>query len=139
MKIANTMTTEKIKEFVNNSELPQLQKNVMNGFIDRAKDEQERKQEDRQLIGQVANEKELSEVILSTDEVKIYTINGKDEWDVKYPFRSIYLSKKGTWEMTDIVSQNLDLAYLVYLQYKHLGLNSQFVDFAMKMLGIPNK
>jgi hypothetical protein len=31
------------------------------------------------------------------------------------------------------------LAYLVYLQYKHLGLNSQFLDFAMKMLEIPNE
>ena len=133
------MTTEKIKEFVNNSELPQLQKNVINGFIDRAKDEQERKREDRQLIEQVANEKKLSEVILSTDEVKIYTVSGKDEWDIKYPFRSIYLSKKGTWERTNTVSPNFDLAFLVYLQYKHLGLNSQFVDFAMKMLEIPNE
>jgi hypothetical protein len=128
------MTTEKIKELVNNSELPQLQKNVMNSFIDRAKDEQERKREDRQLIEQVANEKKLSEVILSTDEVKIYTVSGKDEWDIKYPFRSIYVGKKGTWERANTVSPNLDLAYLVYLQYKHLGLNSQFVDFAMKML-----
>lgn len=132
------MKTEKIKEFVNNSELPQLQRNVMNGFIDRAKEEQERKREDRQLIEQVANEKKLSKVVLSTDEVKIYTVSGKDEWDIKYPFRSIYVGKKGTWERTGTVSPNLDLAYLVYLQYKHLGLNSQFVDFAMKMLEIPN-
>lgn len=130
------MTIEKIKEFVNNSELPQLQKNVMNGFIDRAKDEQDRKQEDRQLIEQVANEKKLSEVILSTDEVKIYTVSSKDEWDIRYPFRSIYLSKKGTWERTNTVSPSLDLAFLVYLQYKHLGLNSEFADFALRMLGI---
>jgi hypothetical protein len=133
------MTTEKLKEFVNNSELPQLQKNVMNGFIDRAKDEQERKREDRQLIEQVAYEKKLSEVILSTDEVKIYTVGGNDEWVVKYPFRSIYLSKKGTWEKCNTVSPSLDLAFLIYLQYKHLGLNSQFVDFATKMLEIPNE
>ena len=126
------MTTEKIKEFVNNSELSQLQKNVMNGFIDRAKEEQERKREDRQLIEQVANEKKLSEVILSTDEVKIYTVSGKDEWDTKYPFRSIYLTKTGIWARTNTVSPSFDLAFLVYLQYKHLGLNSQFVDFAMK-------
>lgn len=132
------MNTEKIKEFVNNSELPQLQKNVMNGFIDRAKEEQERQREDRQLIEQVANEKKLSEVILSNDEVKIYTVSGKDEWDIKYPFRSIYVGKKGTWERCSTVSPTLDLAYLVYLSHKHLGLNSQFVDFAMKMLEIPN-
>jgi hypothetical protein len=72
----------------------------------------------------------------------IYHINtycSNDEWDIKYPFRSIYLSKKGTWERTNTVSQSFDLAFLVYLQYKHLGLNSQFVDFAMKMLEIPNE
>lgn len=130
------MDTEKIKEFVNNSELPQLQKNVMNGFIDRAKKEQERKDEDRQLIEQVANEKKLSEVVLSTDEVKIYTVSGKDEWDIKYPYRSICLSKKGTWERIHIISPTFDLAFLIYLQYKHLDLNSQFVHFAVKMLGI---
>lgn len=131
------MSIEKIKELVNNSELPQLQKYIMNGFIERAKEEQERKREDRQLIEQVANEKKLSEVIFSNDEVKIYTVFGKDEWSIKYPFRSIYIGKKGTWERNNTVSPNLDLAYLVYLQYKHLGQNSQFVDFAMKMLEIP--
>lgn len=132
------MTTDKIKEVINNSELSQLQKNVMKGFIERAKEEQEMKREDRQLIEQVANEKKLSEVILSTDEVKIYTVSGKDEWDIKYPFRSIYLSKKGTWERTNTISPTLDWAFLVYLQYKYLGLNSQFVDFAVKMLEITN-
>ena len=132
------MNTEKIKEFVSNSELPQLQKNVMYGFIDRAKYEQERKSEDRKLIEQVANEKKLSEVILSTDEVKIYTVIGKSEWDILYPFRSIYLNKKGNWERVNTVSPNFDLAFLTYLQYKCLGSNSQFVDFAMKMLEIPN-
>src|SRR5690606_21770554 len=117
----------------NNSELSQLQKNVMNGFIDRAKDEQERKREDRLLIEQVTNEKKLSEVILSTDEVKIYTVSGKDEWDIKCPFRGVYVGKKGTWERISTVSPTFDVAFLVYLQHKYLGLNSQFVDFAMKM------
>lgn len=130
------MKTEKLKELVSNSNLPQLQKNVMNGFIDRVTEEQERKREDRQLIEQVANEKKLSEIILSTDEVKIYTVSGNDEWDVKYPFRSIYLGKKGTWERTNMVSPNLDLAFLSYLQYKHLDEASQFVYFAAKMLEI---
>ena len=110
----------------------------MYGFIDRAKYEQERKSEDRKLIEQVANEKKLSEVILSTDEVKIYTVIGKSEWDILYPFRSIYLNKKGNWERINTVSPNFDLAFLTYLQYKYIGSNSQFVDFAMKMLEIPN-
>ena len=132
------MNTEKLVELLVKSDLPQMQKSVFGGFIQRASDRETKRQDDRQFIEQIANEKKLSEVILSTDEVKIYTVSGKDELDIKYPFRSIYLGKKGTWERTNTVSPNLDLAYLVYLQYKHLGLNSQFVDFAMKMLEIPN-
>jgi hypothetical protein len=131
------MTTEKIKELVNNSELPEIIKINLNGFIDRAKEEQERKYEDRLLIEQVANEKKLSEVILSTDEVKIYTVSIKSEWHIEYPFRIIYLGNDGTWQIINTIYPNLDLAYLGYMQYKYLGLNSQFVDFAMKMLEIP--
>lgn len=133
------MNTEKIKELVINSDLPHFQKSIMNGFIDRAKDGQERIIEDRRLIKQVSNVNNLSEVILSTDEVKIYTVSGKDECDVKYPFRCIYIDKNGTWQRCNDVSPTLDLAFLVYLQHKHLGLNNQFVYFAMKMLEIPNE
>lgn len=130
------MTTDKLKEFVASSDLPPIQKNVMIGFIERAKQDNERRREDRLLIEHVANEKKLSEIIFSTDEVKIYTVRGKDEWDIKYPYRSIYVSEKGKWERTTTVSPSLDLAYLVYLEHKHLGLNSQFVQFATKMLEI---
>lgn len=129
--------TEKLVEFVNNSELPQLQKSVMIGFITRAENQEADKQEDRMLIEQVANEKNLSRVILSTDEVKIYTVNGKGEWDTKYPYRSIYIDKKGTWQRSCTVSPSLDIAFLVYLQNKYLGLNSQFTEFALKILEIP--
>jgi len=129
------MTTEKIKEFVTNSELPQFQKNLMNGFIDRAIDERETKRKDRKLIEQVANEKKLFEITLSTDEVKIYTVSGKDEWDIKYPFRSIFF-KDGKWFRTHIVSPCLDTAFLVYLGEKHQDGNSQFSQFAIKMLEI---
>lgn len=130
------MTTDKLKEFVNSSELPQFQKNAMNGFIDRAKERQEQNREDGQLIEQVAHEKNLSEVIFSNDEVKIYRVSGNNEWDIKYPYRSIYVGSRGAWERSNTVSPNLDLAFLVYLQHKYLGYNSQFVDFAIKMLGI---
>ena len=92
---------------------------------------------DRELISQVAKEDKdkLLEVVLSTDEVKVYTVSGKDEWDIKYPFRSIY-AEKGTWKRSSTVSPTFDIALIVYLQNKYLGLNSQFVEFAMKMLEI---
>lgn len=130
------MNIDKLKELIESSELSQLQKNVMNGFIQRAKDEQERKSEDRQLIEQVANVKNLSEVVLSTYEVKIYTVSGIDEWDIKYPFRSIYLDKQGKWRRVNTVAPTLDTAFLNYLEYKHIGWNTRFADFAIKMLEI---
>jgi len=132
------MITEKIKELILNSTENQIQKNFMVGFISRAEEAQRIKNEDRQLIEQVANENNLSEVILSTDEVKIYTVRGKEEWDIKYPFRCIYLHESNTWKRATTVSPSLELAFLVYLEKKHLGDNSQFVDFAMKMLEINN-
>lgn len=132
-------TTEKIKDLINNSDSLQIHKNILCGLIDRATDEQEIRQADRKLIEEVAKEKKLLEVIISTDEVKIYTISPRgtsDEWDIKYPFRSIYRLTSGTWVRTATVSPDLDTAYLVYLQHKYLGMNSQFVDFAIKMLEI---
>lgn len=130
------MNTDKLKELVNNSELSQVQKNIMNGFVQRASDAQDKKSEDRLLIEQVAHEKHLSQIVLSTDEVKIYTVNGSDKWDIENPYRSIFVGKKGTWERSGMVSPSLDTAFLVYLQTKHLGFNSQFADFAIKMLEI---
>lgn len=129
------MTTEKIKDLINCSELPQLQKNVMNGFVDRAKEQEEKKREERELISSICT-KSIEDVIFSSDDVKIFTIRGKDDWDKEYPYRSIFL-KDGKWITTNVVSPNFDLAFLVYLQHKHLGYNSQFVDFAMKMLEMP--
>jgi len=129
--------SERLKELVNNSEFSQIQKNMMIGFISRANEDQEKKSNDRKLIEEIANEKRFSEVIISTDEIKIYTVSGHGEWEIKYPFRSIYLDKNGVWSRTNTVSPNLDIAYLIVLQCKHLGLNSEFVGFAMKMLEMP--
>lgn len=125
-----------LQKLVDNSELKPIQKNILKGFVKRAYEAEEQNKKDRELIEKIASEKKLSEIVFSTDEVKIYTVFGKEEWDVKYPFRSIYLNNKGVWERTNTVSPNMDLAYLVYLEKKHLGMNSQFVDFAMKMLEI---
>lgn len=75
---------------------------------------------------------------MSNDDVKIYTVRPKekDDWETKYPYRSIVKNKDGKWTRSCTVSPTLDIAYLVYLENKHLGLNSQFSEFAMKMLGI---
>lgn len=129
------MNTEKIKELVDSSELPQLQKNVMKGFITRASEERDEECKNKKLIKEVAKERHLSKIILSTDEVKIYTVTTYDEWSSKYPFRSIYF-KDGRWRRNSTVTPTLDTAFLSYLEKKHLGSNSQFADFAIKMLSI---
>lgn len=130
------MNTDKIKELINSSDLNQLQKNVTNGFIDRANNYEIERQLDRDLIEKVAKETKLKSVILSTEDVKIYTVYGKDEWSIKYPFRSIYLNKDGKWVRCNAVAPNLDTAFIIYLEQKYLGMNSRFSDFALKMLEI---
>lgn len=132
------MNTEKLKELITNSDSSQAHKNIMIGFIDKAKENESLRREDRKLIEEVGSVKHLDEVILSNDDVKIYTVRpkGVEDWDTKYPYRSISKDKEGKWRRNATVSPTLDLAYLVYLENKYLGLNSQFSDFAIKMLGI---
>ena len=128
---------DKIIELIKNSDLVQMQKNVFAGFVERASEKDRLNKEDRELIKSLIYEKhKLSDIIISTDEVKIYTVSGNDEWDVKYPFRSIYKDNNGRWIRVATVSSSLDLAFLNYLEEKHLSSNSNFVNFAIKMLEI---
>jgi hypothetical protein len=94
---------------------------------------------DKLLIENVSKESKLLEVILSTDEVKIYTVKGDHNWDVKYPFRIIYKNKQCVWVRCDTVSPSFDIAMLVYLQWKYIGRNTDFVNFTMKMLDFPKE
>jgi hypothetical protein len=127
-------TLENLTTVIEKSDFPFLTKSAMKGFIYRANQYQEKIGDDRALIGNVSRCK-VNQILLSTDEVKIYTISGNDEWDIKYPFRSIYF-KDGQWLRVDIVSPTLDVAMLNYLQYKQLGANNDFANFAIKMLEI---
>lgn len=130
------MNTEKIQELITNSDLPQIKKQVSIGFISRAEKAYEKSVADKDLIIKIGNVNTYFETILSTDEVKIYKVSGKDEWDIKYPFRSIYLDKNGNWKRVATVAPTLDTAFIAYLENKYLGENSGFSDFALKMLEI---
>lgn len=130
------MNIQALEDLLAKSELNTLQKNLLSRFIARAKHEQNKKNEYLQLVEQVANERRVSEILYSNDEVIIYSINGKDEWDIKYPIRGIFINENKVWKRIHNVSPSFDLAYLNYLEKKHLGDNSQFTDFAIKMLGI---
>lgn len=132
------MNTEKLKELITNSDSNQLQKNIMIGFIDRANELESLRREDRKLIELIASEKYIDEVVISNEDVRIYKIknNDKESWGYKYPYRSIVKDKNGIWRRSVTASPTLDLAYLVYLENKYLGLNSKFHEFAIKMLDI---
>ena len=86
------MNTEKLKELITNSDSNQVHKNIMIGFIDRATENDSLRREDRKLIEEVGSVKNLDEVVLSNDDVKIYTVRPKekDDWDTKYPYKSIF-------------------------------------------------
>ena len=130
------MKNQRIKKLVEESEMPKLQKNVINRFLDWASEEKEKIESDLNLIRGVDRNCKVSKILLSNDEVKIYTVENDDPWDILYPIRTVYLNKDNIWVRNDSVSPNLDIAFLSYLQEKHLGPNSQFTFFAMKMLNL---
>lgn len=131
------MKKEQLQRLVDQSDLSGIPKNVMTGFLERSHEAFQRSQQDRELIEAVAREKRVEEVVVSTDEVKIYTVGGNHRWSVNYPYRSIFRDQNGTWKNGSSVSPTLEIAFLDYLQTKYLGMNSQFAQFAVKMLGIP--
>jgi hypothetical protein len=131
------MNVENLISLIDKSEIPNMQKNHYRGFVLRAKEELHNAAIDKVLIEKVANEKNRFDLILSTDEVKIYKIfEPKDILYEKNPFKSIFKNSKGEWRSTHAIYPTLDTAYLGYLDYKHLGSNSQFLSFAIKMLEI---
>ena len=125
----------KIEELIDNSDLTVLNKNLLSNFVFRAKEEKQERIKVINLIEVIARVKHLEGVAIATEEIIIYKILGKDDWDIKYPYRVIFL-ENGKWLKTNTISPSLDVAFLVYLEKKYLGYNSQFTDFALKMLGI---
>ncbi len=129
-----------IEQLINNSELTQLQKSMLIGSIKRNNAINDKMQDDITLIKNVSSNVRINKVILSTDEVKIYTVYSVDsdsnDWDVKYPFRMI-TCKNQHWNRHAVCSPSLDLIYLSYLQYKYLNDEPGFVKFVSKMLDMP--
>ena len=133
----NTKIIDKLKHLcAEDKTLTKVHKIIIDAFIDRADEQETSRIKTQQLIESIAHEKHILDIVLSTDDVKIYTVGGKDEWEIKYPYRCIILDKNGKWKRCSTVSPTFDIALLVYLQNKHIGENSQFADFAIKMLNI---
>lgn len=133
------MNFTNIRNLIAFSNWPALQKAATLGFIDRMDEAERKRQEDRLLIEEIGKVDNISEVILSTDDMKIFSVRpSKLGWDEKYPYRSIYRDEKLAWNRVGTVSPSFEIAFLVCLQHKQLGANSQFAEFAVKMLNIPN-
>jgi hypothetical protein len=132
MNTANTL-----EELVNSSGMNQMQKNITNGFIFRAKENEGKRSEVRDLIEKVYSKCSIESIPITTDEFIVFKIIGKkdDEWDTKYPYRGIFF-KDGKWNRIHTVCTSVDEVLLAYLGEKYLGANNQFANFAMKMLEI---
>ena len=128
-------TSQLLLRLIDEAEMPLIEKLSLTRVLKRAASYEDKRMEDRTLVKDVSAAKNLLEVVFSTDDVKIYTVYSNDEWDVKYPYRIIFM-REGKWENINNVAQTFDIAFLIYREYRHLGLNSQFSTFAKKMLGI---
>jgi len=129
------MNTDKILALIEGSNLSPMQKLSNKGFIERAALYEVERKQAREFVESIASINNLQEILLDTKDYVIYTVRGKD-WDSKYPFRYIYKNGEDKWYPSSKVCATLETAILSCLGEKHLGSNSQFMDFASKMLEI---
>lgn len=128
---------EKILNLIENSEDSNFTKIRMKSFVNRANEAIQEHQSDMNLISEVGHERKAFEIILSTDEIKVYkTLNTKGEIVNEYPYKFIYKNLEGKWVNSHTISPSFDVTLLSYLEEKYCGLNSQFSLFASRMLGI---
>ena len=126
---------ENILKLIEESDDSQFFKMRMKSFVDKANDEIKKHDDDIELIKSVGYVREMFEIVLNSDEFKIYKIiNSRHETDKKYPYRLIYLDDKKQWRNCNTASESIDFSLLLYLEYKYTGMNSQFSEFATRML-----
>lgn len=139
--------TENILKLIADSGYSGHDKNQMASFVKTASTNEKQHINDLNIIDYTCDDiydgcLKIKKIVLSTDDVKIYKIvakeNGFDDDSNHFhnsnPFRLIYKKSEGNWVGCGTVASSLDEALLVYLQYKHLGENSQFSEFASRML-----
>ena len=131
------MKTDRLEQLIEESDMVQMQKNVCKRFIFRAKEVEDKRSEVRDLIEKVYGKCTLESIPIITDDFIVFKIIGRkdDEWDTKYPYRGIFF-KDDKWNRIHTVCTSVDEVLLTYLGEKYLGGNSQFADFAMKMLNM---
>ena len=83
----------KIEDLIDNSDLTVLNKNLLSNFVFRAKEEEQERIKVRNLIEVIARVKHLEGVAIATEEIIIYKILGKDDWDIKYVLQNTDIYK----------------------------------------------
>lgn len=118
---------EDLKNLIDNSALPTIQKRNFNRFIDNSYAENQKQKEVTVLICSTDKSVKLvSEIVLLENDIVIYK-----DGDNYYRF----IFKVGDiWKTSNTICPNFQLCYLSYLQEKHLGQSSEFVYFVTKML-----
>lgn len=130
------LNIEPIITLIEESFLPKVQKNIWKGFIIRVKNDELERQEAISKIETVGQDKHVTEIVLLTDEVIIYKVAPRNEFDRDAPFRVVYKNEREKWTSTHIASPTFEVAFLSYLGDKYDGANSQFVYYAQKMLSL---
>lgn len=129
---------EKLNELVDKSEFAPIEKMQAGRFLHQSDNLLKLDRDQRDLVENVAGVTiKIDSIIYSGEDVIIYKVIPKDSehWDTKYPYRYIIL-KNEKWSRGTNVTPDFNSCFLYYLEEKHLGLNSQFAQFAMKMLGV---
>lgn len=131
------MEIGRLENLIDGADFSQMTKNVFKGFVHRAKENEDKRAEARQLIENIYGKCSLESISIMTDELVIFKIIGRkdDEWDTKYPYRGIFF-KDNKWNRIHTVCTSVDEVLLTYLGEKYLGTDSRFADFAMKMLNM---
>lgn len=127
------MNFETIKTLVSESNLPTIQKQVTLGLVQGCEELRADYLAAVHIIEYVERDKKVDQIFLSTDEVKIYTIQARQKWEIENPFH-VVVYKDGKWRQCLEVCADLDTAILIYLQEKYLDSNSRFISFVQRML-----
>lgn len=132
------MNIQTIIDLVHGSSLIQFRKNKWIKFLQDAAAKHEQQQENIKLIEGLDKYETVKEIMLVNEDVIIYTVVEKkdDDWNIRNPFRCIYITSYGTWTRCDTACNSFDSMYMHYLQYMHVGANSDFAYLVMKMLDI---
>jgi hypothetical protein len=126
---------EKLKELIENSNLSEIEKSQMVEFVTKSDVEEKIKTKDKFLI-ETTTEHDVDNILFACDYFIIYTKRNDSFFEDGYPVRSIYRDNRGFWSKSISINNNFDRAMLKCLEMKHLGYNSEFTEFACKMLGI---